>query len=585
MKSDIYWIRRAWERMLDIELMGNGYVERIMRLYLRAAAQIEADMLYLFRRYREKGALTEDEAVALLREPVDRAGWELLRQQIDSVIDFEQRRRLIAEMTAASVKARLDRQQAILLDLRARCAQLAQQEIPLHTEAYQQTADEAYLRTVFDTMQEAADISGPAPQPAPMPAIPTPPVQPVPMPTTPTPPVPPVTMPEAAPPHTTTPLAPVGLPPRDAVDDLLAQRWSGKNFSERVWGNTEVMADHLAEIMRTNMTTGRSWRRCLDEMQAFAATPGHGALYAAERLLRTEQNFVANQMALRAMREMGVQHYRYIATLDHRTSEICQLHDGRIDPDTGKPYELAKAKPGVNVPPLHPNCRSTITAVVDGDVVEGLHRVARDPATGKTVMVPANMTYQEWLESFDNDQMKEYALRRKMTINRSKDSRLHVKYRDLLGPVVPESLEEFQKLKYTDADRWADLQYYAEHKGDRPLYCVQIDRELAKLGITGKGQAYPPDQIDIITWSPHALEKMRGSGVTAADVVAAKASAKVRFRRFPEPETVSTYYNRKGLVGVRERDGECTTVIWSDRIKPGSITEKMMEVIDRYATQ
>ena len=445
--------------MLGIELMGNGYFDRIARLYLRLAAQIEADMVHLFRRYKDQGALTAEEAAALLREPIDRATWDMLARQIAAVKDEAQRRRLMAEMTSGSVRARLDRQQALLLDLRARCVQLAQQELPLHTEAYQQTADEAYLRTVFDTLQEAADIAGADPQTEQVPegGQPAAPAITQPQPVV-HPPAIPGQPPSAAPQEPPEPKLPSGQPiapaTRDAIDDLLAERWSGKNFSERIWANTDAMAERLADVMRENMATGRSWRRCLDEMQAFAATPGKGALYASERLLRTEQNYLANQMTLRAMRDMGVKHYRYIATLDGRTSEICQKHDGLKDPATGKLYELDKAVAGENVPPLHPNCRSTIAAVVEGAVIEGLQRAARDPVTGKTYVVPAEMTYEQWLDSLGGEQAQEYAVKRKMAQNRSSDAKQHARYRALLGKEVPKALEDFQRLKYTDSERW-----------------------------------------------------------------------------------------------------------------------------------
>ena len=404
MRPPAYWVRRAWARMVDIELMGNGYVDRLQQLYRRLAAQIEVDMLHLYRRYRDQGALTEDEAAALLREPVDRATWDMLARQIASVRDEERRRRLMAEMQSGSVRARLDRQQAMLLDLRARCAQLAQQELPLHTEAYRQTADEAYLRTVFDTLQEAGDWAGADPQTGEAPPVEAAPAAPAPTPAAPAPQAPPaIPRPELPPRYPLPQPAPLS---RDTIDDLLAERWSGKTYSERIWANTDAMAEHLADIMQTNLATGRSWRRCLDDVQAYAAKPGQGARYAAERLLRTEQNYMANQMTLRAMRDMGAKYYRYIATLDAVTSEICQRHDGLRDPDTGKLYEVSKARAGENVPPLHPNCRSTIAAVIDGATVEGLQRAARDPVTGRTVMVPADMTYPQWAESLSEDQRK-----------------------------------------------------------------------------------------------------------------------------------------------------------------------------------
>ena len=72
-----------------------------------------------------------------------------------------------------------------------------------------------------------------------------------------------------------------------------------------------------------------------------------------------------------------------------RTSPMCQEHDGKV-------YELAKVEVGVNYPPLHPWCRSSIAPEIDGISREHMKRWARDPQTGEDMKVPRDMNYQEW---------------------------------------------------------------------------------------------------------------------------------------------------------------------------------------------
>lgn len=43
----------------------------------------------------------------------------------------------------------------------------------------------------------------------------------------------------------------------------------------------------------------------------------------ARRLIRTESSYVFNEMNARADQEAGFDRYRYLVTLDLRTSEIC----------------------------------------------------------------------------------------------------------------------------------------------------------------------------------------------------------------------------------------------------------------------
>ena len=53
---------------------------------------------------------------------------------------------------------------------------------------------------------------------------------------------------------------------------------------------------------------------------------------------------------------------------------------------------------------MHPNCRSVDSAYIDGRDYSKLQRRARNPITGETELVPANMTYREWYKKYvEND--------------------------------------------------------------------------------------------------------------------------------------------------------------------------------------
>jgi SPP1 gp7 family putative phage head morphogenesis protein len=185
----------------------------------------------------------------------------------------------------------------------------------------------------------------------------------------------------------------------EAVQRALDENWSGTSFSKRVWNNTNIVAAATKDIVQQNVMTGRSWRRCQQNLTGYVDTNNAGALFAAERLLRTETNHVHNEITAEAHQEMGVKKYRFLATLDSRTSLTCQRHDGNIDPDTKEDYTYENKKVGVNFPPLHPFCRSVINARLDPAIEARLVRRAKDPATGKISTVAYNMTYPEWFAS------------------------------------------------------------------------------------------------------------------------------------------------------------------------------------------
>jgi len=75
-------------------------------------------------------------------------------------------------------------------------------------------------------------------------------------------------------------------------------------------------------------------------------------------IARTETVRLANQGLKDLYMENNIKKYRYLAALDDRTSEICASLNGRV-------FDTADGQPGVNMPAMHTNCRSTIVGLVD----------------------------------------------------------------------------------------------------------------------------------------------------------------------------------------------------------------------------
>jgi SPP1 gp7 family putative phage head morphogenesis protein len=108
-------------------------------------------------------------------------------------------------------------------------------------------------------------------------------------------------------------------------------------------------------------------------------------------LVRTSINQVANaasQQVYEANQDI-TKKYRYVATLDTRTSSICRALDGRE-------FEYGKGP----TPPQHFNCRSTTVPVIDYDE---LGFTPPPPAKRASAggQVPADQTYGQWLAKQD----------------------------------------------------------------------------------------------------------------------------------------------------------------------------------------
>jgi len=143
-----------------------------------------------------------------------------------------------------------------------------------------------------------------------------------------------------------------------------------------------------------NMILGRS----PDESIKAIAAKVNTSRANAGRLVMTEQAYFTSLAEKNAYKELGVDTYQIHATLDNRTSPICQDMDGQVFP-------TSKFQAGVTAPPFHPWCRTTTVPYFDDDAGE---RIARGE-DGETYHVPQDMNYKEWKEKFvDNSEKEEY---------------------------------------------------------------------------------------------------------------------------------------------------------------------------------
>ena len=87
--------------------------------------------------------------------------------------------------------------------------------------------------------------------------------------------------------------------------------------------------------------------------------------YSAERLVRTECKYFANQGELMGYKENGIKRYRFIAVED--------------------------AVAGINYPPIHPNCLCIVVADFD----KGMFNRKID-----TTPLAENIKFQEWRRKY-----------------------------------------------------------------------------------------------------------------------------------------------------------------------------------------
>ena len=129
--------------------------------------------------------------------------------------------------------------------------------------------------------------------------------------------------------------------------------WSGRNYSARIWRNTDHLAQMLEDEIEAAFLSGKSVRR-----MANVIMDRFGVGYrAAECLMRTETSYVQNQTAAKSYEDAGCTEYEVLTAQDRRTCSRCAAQNG-------KRYPFTAMQPGENAPPFHPNCRCTILPVV-----------------------------------------------------------------------------------------------------------------------------------------------------------------------------------------------------------------------------
>lgn len=144
------------------------------------------------------------------------------------------------------------------------------------------------------------------------------------------------------------------------LEKICNQNWiGGVNWSARIWKNREKLGRKLTTILSKGLPQGQS----LQKMSRELAKTLNQSYNDSFRLIRTESSHIDTQVTIDRYKsiqdELGEKlKYRFDAFLDNRTSKICKELNN-------KTFWLDDAVVGENLPPMHPNCRSTINLLMD----------------------------------------------------------------------------------------------------------------------------------------------------------------------------------------------------------------------------
>lgn len=303
-----YWEDRAAGRMVSYTAKAESTADALGKAYYATARYLQGETNDVFNAFTDKFELSIAEAETMLKNAPGKSMFEQMKTALATCVDEQKKQKLETLLSSPAYAHRIGRLNDLDSKISDMCSRLANAEIGVDTAHLGDIIQRAYMQTVFD-VTKGADYR-----------------------------------------------AAFDLIPESRVKAILSTNWSGQMFSQRVWDNTNALADGLKHDMLVGIMAGKSEQHMADDIMNRC---GVGA-FEARRLVRTETTCVANMAELYGYKELDIDEYEFSACLDSRTSDLCRELDGKV-------FKRNSAQAGVNLPPMHPFCRSTTLPVLPSE--------------------------------------------------------------------------------------------------------------------------------------------------------------------------------------------------------------------------
>lgn len=338
MKNDAYWANRM--RILEDALLDTGYeyVQNLERQYDKAIRDIETDIAHWYQRFAKNNEISLNDARKLLNsQELKEFKWtveEYIKYGKENAVNGA----WIKQLENASARVHISRLEAIKLQLQQQAEVLAAKQ----TEAVKGVSEGVYRSSYYHTAFELQKGIG------------------------------------------------VGWTlhaiDENVIEKVLARPWTldKQTFSDRIWANKQALVNtvntQITQMVMRGAAPDNTIKAIADRFKVSKSQAG--------RLVMTESAAFANEARKDCFKDLDVEKYVIVETLDGKTCDLCAQLDGKV-------YPMSEYAIGVTAPPFHPWCRGTTAPYFD-DMDDIAERWARDPKTGKTYTVPGNMTYKQW---------------------------------------------------------------------------------------------------------------------------------------------------------------------------------------------
>lgn len=405
-----YWERVAIEQTLGNEKTQQEILRDIGEHYERAKAAISGEINKFYTQYGKDGKLSYEEAVKRL-SGTDKAEYLKMVAEYNrkaSKYDYDNMNPVDEKwLDETSKRIAITRLEALQDTINKRILSLGMDENNVMTDTLMNTYEDTYYKGLFN-LQVASGVG-----------------------------------------------FEFGIPDERTLKNIAGTRYNGENYSDDIWGNKKVLIQNMTDLLGQHFAQGTDIRTLSEKM----AERMNVRYSYAERLLRTEANYIAGVSAFDVYEEAGMQKYEFVATLDNRTSPMCQDLDG-------KTFDVKDKQVGLNCHPMHPYCRSTTVPWFDDEWVT--ERIAKNE-DGRNITVPGNMKYKDWADKYAS---KRYAAKISgesvvgvVKGRQPKDKVPNKEQAALVKRVAPEIADQFNTVLDVGPEEVRDLLLAAQRKG------------------------------------------------------------------------------------------------------------------------
>ena len=176
--------------------------------------------------------------------------------------------------------------------------------------------------------------------------------------------------------------------PKEKMTKLLNHEWCQSTWYKRIQHNCGALEEKIESVLTDSVLRGKSPQFMANELTKVS----HYGYTASERIARTETSYFHNKTEMEQYKDLGIERYMWVSTLDGRTCNCGRNGKPSCAERDGKVYEVGgKDSP---MPPEHPNCRCCTVAYFDEETKSNLMRRAKTK-NGKPVVFQYK-TYEEW---------------------------------------------------------------------------------------------------------------------------------------------------------------------------------------------